>query len=652
MNRLLLFAFTALAYLPGWALSAGQFTNAAPSDVFVLRRFEWIPSFKMPRTVAPMVPRLLPVVSVESIEIAGGKLWSAVRSHGQSNAPGTDGRLWTYQDRTGLFEPVPGQLSDHSVTALHGQTNRLWMGLNGGLASLDLPQNVIHPYGLAQGVFSTNFVGIGQVDTTVFALGRIGLLWGMVPGSTNFIRASTGTPSPDPRSPELWDWFATSGDWMMAVSSNSIATRHYRSPQWLPMRDELANGSPHLTPPRFTSVAGDGEGGFWVGSDAGLHWVNPESSIVENRFWTPSITIPGGLGMTVAPGFAPTAAAYALVRERVMQGIRERMRDRARQARSNARLKHPVNPLLPTSRMPGGVTALHRDGRFLWVATQDGSSPVRSRVLLLHQPGRRWVGWFPVGAPVRCLTTDAQRIWVGCDVTRSPGVAALFAADKLAMITVPPTRWIPDAISKDDLAARLAELSIREQSVLAFFGGEPGTVVKLLAPTGEAASDADAESLFMLTFVNDAVGLHQPDALEHYVSRLRTEHPDSLFTELASAVRSARPAALAPGESAVPPTADNHPEPIANSVTPLPSASAATPSPSDAVTAPSPTPGSPVATILAKWDIGRDGRLNLIEFRLWRGPRSDFKAADLNGDGQLDASEIEGVLGIGPSAAK
>ncbi|MEN9674998.1 MAG: hypothetical protein RIS76_894 [Verrucomicrobiota bacterium] len=628
-------------------LSAGQPTNAAPADVFALRRFEWIPAFKSPRTVAPLVPRRFPVASVQLMDMAGGQLWAAVRSPAQTNVPGTSGRLWKLQDRTGLLEPVPGPLEQHSITALFGNSDILWLGLNGGLASLDLSRNVIHPFGPAQGVVSTNIVGIGSMDSTLVALGRMGLLWGMVPGTDSFVRASASAPASDPRAPEPWEWFATSGDWMLAVSTNSIAARHFRSPQWLPMRDELANGSPHLNPPRFTCVVGDGEGGFWVGSDAGLHWINPESNVVENRFCLPSVTVPGGLGMSVAPGFQPTAAAYGLARERVTQGIRDRMRDRARHARANARLQHPISPLLPTSRMPGGVTALHRDGRFLWVATQDGAHLLRSRVLLMHQPGRRWVGWFPVNAPIRCLATDAQHLWVGADVTRSSGVSPLFSVDRLALISAPQSQWIADAIAEEDLAERLAALPVKERAVLAFFGGQPAKVVELLAPTGDAAPGVDAESLFLLAFVNDAVGLHQPDALEHYVDRLRTEHPDSLFTELASVVRSARPAPLAPGETA------STPEPPAPTAPPIPDTNES-PAAIDTPT------GSVVPTVtdrrtdavLAKRDLGKDGRLNAVEFRLWRGPRADFKAADTNGDGQLDAGEIGQLLSSDPATAQ
>lgn len=618
-------------------------SNAVPGDAFRLRRFEWIPPFKGPRTLVPLVPRRLPIASVQDLEIAGQRLWASVQVVGQSNTPPRAGRLWLYQESANFIEPATGPIDQHSILTLFGREGALWMGVNGGMAALDLNLNQIVPFGGPQGMFSTNIVGIGRVEETTVALGHWGLLWGMPPGATNFTRASTVAPSADPRSPEPWIHFVTSGDWMMAVSPSGLAARHHRSPQWVQFREQLANGSPFLTPPRFTCAAGDGDGGFWVGGDAGLHWINPESNLVENRFWTPVLTVPGGLGMSVAPGFQPSAAAYVLAQERVMQGVRDRMRDRARQARSNLRLKHPVSPYWPTSRLPGAVTALHRDGNFLWVATRDGASVVRSRVLLLHQPTRRWVGWFPVAAPITCMTSDGQRLWIGSDVSKSSGAPALFAADKVPMIAVPQTAWIKDAIPPAELTERLAALPVKERAVLAFFGGDAARVVELLAPTGEPDPEADAETLFLLAFAHDAVGLNRPEVLDDYVERLRTRHPESPFAELASGVRSARAAALNPGEAEAPPPPDTPPaEPPPDQAPPpgsVPLTSPANRSPVEASEL-----AARAAEAMARHDLSRDGGLNPVEFRLWRGLQADFPGADLDRNGQVDALELERLL--------
>lgn len=622
---------------------SGAPTNTAPPDALVLRRFEWIPPFASPRVIAAQFPRDKPVISVEHLLVADKRLWAALRPRQDTNLVPGRGRLWSYTDSRGLLEPVRGVLEIHSITALAADQRRLWLGLNGGLASLEFSSGIVDPYGPAQGFVSSDIAGVGLIDGTVVALGRYGILWGMVPGSSNFIRASDAAPSDNPRAPSPWIRFATSRDWMGAVSDATVALRHRRGQQWIALRDELANGSPRLDAPRFGCLAGDGDGGFWIGSDAGLHWINPESNITENRFAPLTVTIPGGLGMSVAAGYQPSPAAFALARERVMSQIRDRMRDRARYARASAGLRDPINPIWPTSRLPGGVTALCRDGELLWIAATDGRNANRSRILLLHQPTRRWIGWFSVGAPVNAVAVDSQRLWLGLDVTRSPGLSPLLVVNRPPLVAVPPTKWVKDALSPEELGDRLSALPLKEQAVLAFFGGQSRRVVELLAPEGEPTEDTDAESLFLLAFAHDLIGLNDPDRLDHFVDLLRARHPDSLFTELASGVRSARPAVRVEEEPQPLPRL----EPVevvveAVSVPEEPPAPTAPP-PSDLALL-TPEEVLRIEIVLNKRDLNRDGSLNPVEFRLWLGPQADFAKADTNQDGQVSSAEIHRIL--------
>jgi hypothetical protein len=356
--------------------------------------------------------------------------------------------------------------------------------------------------------------------------------------------------------------------------------------------------------------------------------------------------------MSVARGFQPSAAAYDLARNRVMEQVRLRMRDRARYARASAGLKEPINPLWPTSRMPGGVSALCHDGPLLWIATTDGLNTNRSRLLLMHQPSRRWIGWMPVGARVNTIAVDPRRVWIGLDVSRSPGMSPLLVVDRPPLVTVPQSKWIKDAISTEELAQKLAALPVKERAVLAFFGGDAQKVVELLAPTGPDAPDADAESLFLLAFAHDLIGLDQPDRVDHYIQLLRERHPESLFTELATGVRSARAAARVDGAEPVSSPAEAEPEPTAAAspeltLTPTPAAPAETPAAPDArPIAPPLTPDESlrVQVVLNKRDLNRDGQLNRVEFRLWLGPKSNFVQADVNQDGTIDAAEVGKVL--------
>jgi len=646
-----LIAVVWLWWLSGATQCSAAATNSVPPDALILRRFEWIPPFAAPRVISARFPRENPVISVERLLMADGVLWAALRPRKSSTLPPGQGRLWSYSDARGVLEPVRGSLEIHSVNALAADPRRLWLALNGGLASLEFKTSVVDAFGPAQGFVSTDVAGVGLIEGTVVALGRFGMLWGLPPGSSNFVRASEAAPSDNPRSPSPWSTFTTSGDWMAAISTSMIALRHRRGQQWISMRDELMNGSPRLSHPVFQCVAGDGEGGFWIGSDAGLHWVNPESNVVENRFAALSVSIHGGLGMRVAAGFQASPVAYEMARQRVIEQVRELMRDRARYARASAGLKDPINPVWPISRLPGGVRTICRDGPLLWIATTDGMNTNRSRILLMHQATRRSIGWFAVGAPVTSLAVDPKRLWLGLDITHNPGLSPLLVVDRLPLVSLPQTQWVKDAIPAVELGTKLAALPLKERAVLAFFGGDHKKVVELLAPEGEPAAETDAESLFLLAFTYDLVGLNQPDRLDHLVGLLRERYPDSLFAELAGGVRSARPAARAEGvePEVVPavveptptpePTLERPPEKLTETVTQPESVPPAVPAgvipPEDSIR---------IEVVLKKRDLNRDGALNLVEFRLWLGPKSDFAAADTNRDGKVDGPEIRRVL--------
>ena len=586
-------------------------TNAAPSDAFVRRRLELVPAFAAPRLLAAGFPAETPMVMVGAMTFSDGHLWLSARPRAETNLPPGAGRLWTFTPDSNRLEPIRGALRGNAVNALHPGTGRLWLAADGGIGGFDTQTFTTEPYGATRGVTATNIVGFAEADASLLALGDSGVVFSLPPAAQNFARFGPPALALAPGAAESWRGFAASRDWLLAATDSTVVTRHLRAPQWQALHGELVLNSPRLDSPRVLCAAGDGDGGFWLGSDAGLHWVNPDNGAVENRFAPLGITVPGGLGFTLAPGLQPTAAAYRSARERVMNGVRDRMRQRARIARARADARIALSPVVPTSRLPGGVTALFADKSYLWVATTDGLNTARARVLLLHMPSRKWVGWFAVGAPVRCFAANDRFLWLGLDVTPSPALSPLLAVDKQPLFAVPPARWTPDALRPGELAAKLAALPAKERAVHAFFGGDAAQVVELLAPDGRPRDGTDAEALFLLAFAHDPIGLDRPTELERYLAELRTRFPDSLFTEIANGVRPAPKAA--PTEAA------------------------------PAVVAP-----ETVAEVLARRDLSGDGRLNPVEFKLWRGPDADFGTYDLNHDGQLDAAELEAVLKAPP----
>lgn len=594
-------------------------TNAVPGDAFAVRRGEWLPLLTTARPLAATFPRETPVTAVEAMAFGGGRLWLIVRPRLDTNTPPGTGRVWAFTPELNRLEPVRGPLSEMVANALHFADGRLWLALNGGVAALDLGSAAIDAYDSRRGLLATNVAGITELDGHVTALDPRGVLYGRPPGSAGFIRATGSMPAPAGDRAAGWRWVAGSDRWLLVAGEASVLTRRADSPQWIPLGDEFNRGAPRLEPVRLQCVAGDGGGGFWLGSDAGLHWLDAETGLVENRFAPWHVTVPGGLGLVAPPGFQLTAQAYRQARDRVMNGVRDRMRDRARFARA-VREGRPVSPAVtPTSRVPGGVTALLRDQTFLWIGATDGANPHRSRVLLYHQPTRQWVGWFPLALPVRSFAANDRHLWIGLDNAAAPAAAPLVAVDKLPLIAVSTNRWVRDPLDAGEIEQKLAAWPARERAVAAFFEGRPARVVELLAPDGLPSPEADAESLFLLAFAHDPAGLDQPAKLGGYLDLLTQRHPDSLFAELARQVRPVRAASL---PEAVPPS-----DPAA-------------------VTAGAIPDEADIAAVLARRDLNGDGKLNAVELRLWRGPDAKVADFDTDGDGLLDAGELGKLLAL------
>jgi hypothetical protein len=317
----------------------------------------------------------------------------------------------------------------------------------------------------------------------------------------------------------------------------------------------------------------------------------------------------------------PTAAAIATARERVQAGIRERMKLRARYARAARELGRRLDPVTPRSRIPGEVLALASDRGFLWVATADPQFQGRSRVLLFHPGSRKWVGWFPIGFPVRCLAVDDRHLWIGVDA-RAARSTPLFAVEKAPILSVPSARWTPDEIDPGDIAAKVAALPPSEQRVYSFFSGDHARVLALSEP-----ETTDEEGLFLRAMSHDALGLDISSSLVLNLETLVRRFPNGLYAALATNLlpnltgkRSAAPAVTVP--SAVP--------------TPRPD-----PVPAETIDA---------AALMERRDLNGDGKLNIVELRLWLGPKAELGAWDRNGDGAIDPTEISAIAAAAATA--
>jgi hypothetical protein len=569
-------------------------TNRVP-ELFPLRTSEWLPA---PVTL-PFRPLRFPAaVSVQRLErlaIAGGKVWMVAELRGTTNT--VKSALWACSPLDGRLDPVRGQVEQHVIRDMKASPEGLWLAVDGGAALLDPQTLIVDAFSSGNGLTTGNLTAFAAAGRRWFGMSDGGVLFALHPDGRSWSRLP-GSPGFGGKDSARFERLGGSGEWLLAQSAGELVVRHHAASSWEGIDPKHWLGLPLDQPVRFQCVVDDGDGGFWVGSDVGLHFVTAETGSVRHHAETRSVRIPGGVGVDVPVGFQPSAAAYAQARRRQADAIRDRMRFRARLGRKSVEQGVKLDPVTPRSRIPGGVRAMVRDGAFTWVACEEVASPLRTRLLLWHGASRRWVGQMAVALPIISMAVDGQHLWVGADLSMLANGSPVLAIEKRGLMAVPSARWVTDEISTEDWGARLKELPPREQAVHAFFSGDPAKVVELLEP-----APVDGEALFLLAFAHDPLGLDSPVKHEGYLNRLRRDFPESPFAEV---VRGLKPV----------PTASSVPS----------------------------TGGSVLQTLFRRRDTNGDGRISAEEWKEWKGEAVEMKPFDLDGNGSLGMEEFDGVL--------
>lgn len=691
--RVLSFIFSIAVGALGIIAAPAQSTRI-PRDVFALRPLDWIPTVPQVRVVPVSFPDNKPMGYVHALASTGERLWISAHPFGDTNLPPTAGRLWTFLPGDNRIDPATGVLAMHAVSGLQARGKQLWLMIDGGLARMDAASFAVDPFGSAQGITSPQPPAVAETRRGFFALGDHGTLFKLSPDERTFFRLDATPPTPDTRDTSAWRFLSGSGEWLLAATDRRVAVRHADAPQWNTLPTALKPRSPELDPIRIFAACPDAEGGFWIGSDAGLGFIHAETGTSQFRERAGTVAVPGGLGIPIAAGMQPTAAAVDSARERVIDGIRERMKLRARLARASREAGRPIDAVTPGSRIPSGVRALTMDHGFLWVATADPVFPMRSRILLFHPGSQKWVGWFAFGFPVTALAVDDRYLWIGAD-TQFARATPLYAVEKSALLSIPSNRWSPDSLDTEDLRMKLSALPTTERTVFAFFSGDYSSVLRWTE--GESITD---EQCFLRALSFDPIGLNQPDQLALNLRRLIIRHPDSVFTGLASTLLERTGSTALPHNEptppALPPSASpgTNPLPAAKSVTeasakPSTETSTLLPAPSDSGTVPArpiaaqipatvpaasptgtvsmPLPvapaarsnglpvsvargvANPAALVLQRRDLNRDGKINLVELRLWLGPKAELREWDQNGDRELDRQEFQAFFEANPT---
>lgn len=611
------------ALLPASTRAADGPQPSPVPDAFVVSRMNLLPALPQPRMQAVAFPREFPAATVEETVILDKRLWLVARARTASPSPAPR-RLWTFSPDSNRLEPVKGVMEQYSPGSLFGHGREIWMSVLGGAAAIHDSRFTVEGFNAVQGLASTNLIGFGESEGHLVALADNGVVFGLNRTGVHFDRVGPPAPMANPRAPDPWRFFGASGSAVLAAGTRSAVTRPLQGSEWVEFSESLVSGCPRLQPFRISCIEGDGGGGFWLGSNAGLHWLNPANGSADNWFWPPGVIVYSGLAATHTAATKPSPAAVAGAMDRVTSAIRDRMRDRARLARAAVDSKRPIDPVTPTSRLPGAIRALHRDKQWLWIATTDGPYSGHSRIILFHQPTHKWVGAFVVNLPVNTLCTSDQFVYLGLDATAAPAGNPLIVIPKLPLTTIHSSKWVPDELTDRELGERLAALPVRERAVHAFFARDAARVVSLLGPT---AADASAEELFLLAFAHDPLGLDQPARLESYARQILERWPQSPFAEVVRGLRIGQnqtPTAAAPATA--PAIA------VDGKQTLVP----AEPAPS--------TEATSLAEVFSKWDKNSDGSIDATELRAWQGDSAKLSLYDTDGDGQLGPSEILALL--------
>ena len=604
-----------------------------PAPAFQLRSFELLKPFANLRTVPVSFPLTDPVTTIEQVTCLGGKVWAIARPASIATIPAGSGQLWEFSPVENHLTRLGDWFENRFPAGLRSFERNLWVTAGEGMAgvgALDVDKMNLQYFGAELGLPSPGCVGFGFASKSLFTLSSDGTAYRLGREGTTWKRLPNAAPGDKRGAPDRWTHFDGSGDWILAMHDQRAAVRHTEALDWTDLPAAVHSTIPGLEEAKVHAVQGDGGGGFWIGTEGGLYRLLAETGSSEERLHTFPVSIRGGWSRPIAKNYQASQAMLDEANNRIKEQIRLAMLLRVKYARASQEAGRNLNPVTPTSRVPGGVTALMIDRGFLWVATTDGPNPTRGRVQVMHLGSHKWLGWFSVAAPVRCMAADDRIVWIGFDVHLPPARPPMLAVEKAAILAVPATRWSPDSIDASELDSLVAKLPPREQVVYQFFAANYQAVVD--AVTTDLAK-ADDEQLFLLACSYDPIGLNQPAKVEETILQLNERFPKSLFTALAENLRNKPAPEPVPEPTPAPaPTTSPTPAPAAPPV-----ASLATP---PATFAP-----PPLAEILKKRDINGDGKISPLEFKLWVRGQFDFKTFDANNDGFLDGAELDKLIG-------
>jgi hypothetical protein len=427
-------------------------------------------------------------------------------------------RLWKLGVNAQKLEPVTGPLATNDINHMMFSGNTLWLALNDdGIAALNVKTGELRRYESSAGITSTNQYALADISRGVVAIGG----WSDLLFKENEMKTWEGFIPGLPHQN-----FSLAGD-ARRIAGLKEKLLLYNSQ--LLLCDLKWNTWTRIADPplldrigRIRSLAGDGREHFWIASDSGLHSVDPNTGTIRSQWIPVSPTVRAAENPAYPGQVQPHKEAPQLVKE-----IRQKLELRRRLLEARKTDTNQPNLFVPDSRLSAGILSVTTDDDFLWVFTKETTRP-----LLYHPASQRWVGGFSIdrmGTP-SALECGGGKLWLA---TRPGENFAILEIDTSKLKSAPRERWLPDIVSREELAARISDLSEHERGVYCFFSGNDAAAVQLLQTQEE--DKMEAESLFLLHSSFAEMGESNQASL--FEQKLSQKFPDSIFTKVLASDR-------------------------------------------------------------------------------------------------------------------
>ena len=516
--------------------------STKPNDIpkFALPRFPTLlPEYKarLDKIALPSATSTHPfhnIMPVNSLLFFDGKLWVAVTAEETNSVPGITpdlagdltpardlvSRLWVYDPATREIRAAAGDVSRLNVVGLCAARDRLWLA-GEEVACLDPATAQVQRFGISEGMTVRATEAVTQAGDKLFIAGGTSDLFTRPLDGGRWARLNVPPGSYESGTGNPLKLSAAGG--RLLFSAGTTVLYDIGDQAWKTLSDL----------PSVKCAASD-DSGVWLGGGAGLSFVEAKSGAVHS--WRarpfPAWQAPNGLASgflgaeyaQAALGFGPGANRREQWESQIIRSFSQ-FRKQRQEAHTERRKAGRSQDLLQLStRLRGEVTAMASDRDFLWIGCDDQSS---YSVILMHKPTHAWVGHLKVPARVSCLAFSDTRLWIGLGY----GDDRVFEVNKQDLLSIPRSKWMQDEVGEAELGAVIAALPAHSQALYAFFAGDYARAAQLLEK--EDLHSAGLETLFLLAFSYDDLGLDKPDLVRRCFQEIISRYANSPWAKVA-----------------------------------------------------------------------------------------------------------------------